>query len=105
MDYTCTYHDIFNIVCQNFQLSLDAQLNVLEEKIATTLTEPFSIDSDYKNKLKKLICKIKSKWEEAYRKTDVFLRKNENWLQTSTTILVINVKILKKRIELLKENY
>ena len=32
MNYLCTYKDIFEIIQDHFQLSLDAPLEILEEK-------------------------------------------------------------------------
>lgn len=64
MDYTCTYQDTFGM--DKFQLSLDAQLKILEEQIAVKLSKSFSIISDTTNLLKKILCKVKSKWQEEY---------------------------------------
>ena len=54
------------------------------------LFESFSISSEAKNSLKKLLFKMKSRWQEVHRKNDVFLERNRNWFKTSITVSVSN---------------
>ena len=91
MDYQCTHKNVFQIIQDHFQLSLDAQLEILEKQIALNSSESFSISSEAKNSLIKLLCKIKARRQKEHRKNDVFLESNKNWLKTAIRISVINL--------------
>ena len=45
IDYQCTHKDIFEIIQGHFQLSLDAQPEILEEQIALNVSESYSMNS------------------------------------------------------------
>ena len=98
MDYQSTYKDILEIIQDHFQLSLDAQLEIFEEQIPSNLFDSFSISSEAKDSLKKLLRKMNGRRQEVHRK-NVFLERNNNLLTSSITISVSNLtNFLKTRV-------
>lgn len=89
--YTCTYNDIFEILKDNLHTSFAQQVAIFEEKVASKLSIHFSICSDSKEALRKLVGKLYKKWQEARRNNDHFQKKYETWLKTSVTIFVSNL--------------
>lgn len=71
MNYTCAYHDIFQIQ-DKLKIFLDEQLQISEERIALKSSESFTICSNAKTLKKSYFAKLKVNDNKAYRKNDSF---------------------------------
>lgn len=89
--YTCSYNEIFEILRDNLRTSFTQQVAIFEEKVASKLSIHFSICSDSKAALQKLVGNLYKKWQEAHRNNIHFQKKYETWLKTSVTIFVSNL--------------
>ena len=83
-----TCWQIFEIVKNTLHLTLDNQLNDLEEGLATFNGGPVTISQINKISLKKMLCTMKKKWDKASRKADFFFKSNKEWLESSAIIRV-----------------
>ena len=88
MKFECTKKEVFEMVKANMNADLSLQISLVEEEISNKVNLQFKISENTVSEVKKLLCKIKSKYKTAYRKTDVFLKQNNQWLNSSFTFQV-----------------
>lgn len=83
-----TRKEVFDLLSKELKSDLDEQVNILAQSIPKRETYFIAIPQASREKLKKMLCTLKSKWKEAGYIRAFFFKKNASWLKLSTEITV-----------------
>ena len=85
-----TRRQMFETLRQELNLNLNDQIKILGKRLLNIEAGSYVISTDSQVALKKVLCRMKSRWKEVHYMQERFMKKYCTWLDNFTSITVKN---------------